>query len=196
LSYFTVNSALYLAKESGLILVSAQRVEHKGGSIHLIFRTRESNAHPDESVRQLLQRENWLRVMDLDAYTSFAEEVKLKGNEIRHELEKLNSKNMAGIGASISTTHLMYQFGLNDFVSTLFDDDINKIGRYSPGLGLPVLGLNELSAVNLETVVILAWQHSGVLKQRISDLKFGGSTISIMPRFDIFGSNNLVNGGF
>ncbi len=170
LSYFTVNSALNLAKESGLILVSAQRVEHKGGSIHLVFRTRESNAHPDESVQQLLQRETWLRVTELDAYTSFADEVKLKGNEIRHELAKLNSQNLAGIGASISTTHLMYQFGLNDFVSALFDDDINKIGRYSPGLGLPVLGINELSAENFETVVILAWQHTGVLLKRLREI--------------------------
>ena len=170
LSYFTVNSALYLAKESGLILVSAQRVEHKGGSIHLIFRTMESNAHPDDSVQQLLQRETWLRVTELDTYTSFADEVKLKGNEIRHELAKLNSQNLAGIGASISTTHLMYQFGLNDFVSTLFDDDINKIGRYSPGLGLPVLGLENLSEMNFKIVVILAWQHSGVLLKRLREI--------------------------
>jgi SAM-dependent methyltransferase len=184
LSYFTVNSALNLAKESGLILVSAQRVEHKGGSIHLVFRTRESNAHPDESVQQLLQRETWLRVTELDAYISFADEVKLKGNEIRHELAKLNSQNLAGIGASISTTHLMYQFGLNDFVSALFDDDINKIGRYSPGLGLPVLGNNELSAENFETVVILAWQHSRVLLQRLIEINYCGVAMKIMPRFD------------
>ncbi len=194
LSYFTVNTALKLADDSGLILVSAQRVEHKGGSIHLVFRTKESGAKPDESVGQLLQRENWLRVKELDTYVLFADSVQLKGEMIRHDLKQLNSSNLAGIGASISTTHLIYQFGLNEFISVLFDDDINKIGRYSPGLGLPVLGLNELSAESFETVVILAWQHSEVLRQRMSDLKFGGSTISIMPRFEIIGSTNLVKG--
>jgi SAM-dependent methyltransferase len=170
LSYFTVSSALNLAKESGLILVSAQRVEHKGGSIHLVFRTKESNAHPNESVAQLLQREEWLRVKELETYTTFADAVKIKGNEIRHELTKLNSQNIAGVGASISTTHLMYQFGLNEFISTLFDDDKNKIGRYSPGLGLPVLGLENLSEMNFKIVVILAWQHSRVLLKRLREV--------------------------
>jgi hypothetical protein len=170
LSYFTVSSALNLAKESGLILVSAQRVEHKGGSIHLVFRTKESNSLPNESVAQILQREEWLRVKELETYTTFADEVKVKGNEIRHELAKLNSQNLAGVGASISTTHLMYQFGLKDFISTLFDDDKNKIGRYSPGLGLPVLGLENLSEMNFKIVVILAWQHSRVLLKRLREV--------------------------
>jgi SAM-dependent methyltransferase len=192
LSYFTASSALNLAKESGLILVSAKRVEHKGGSIHLVFRTKESNALPDESVAQILQREAWLRVKELDTYTTFADAVKIKGNEVRHELEKLNSQNLAGVGASISTTHLMYQFGLKDFISTLFDDDKNKIGRYSPGLGLPVLDLNELFAMNSETVVILAWQHSKVLVQRLIDIKFRGSAVNLMPYFDLIQLENLA----
>ena len=195
LSYFTVSSAITLAKESGLILVNAQRVEHKGGSIHLVFRTKESNARQNESVTQLLQREEWLRVKELETYTTFADEIKVKGNQIRHELAKLNSQNLAGVGASISTTHLMYQFGLNDFMSTLFDDDKNKIGRYSPGLGLPVLALNELDAERLETVVILAWQHSEVLRRRIADLKFEGMTISIMPRFEKSSANKFDKSG-
>ena len=130
--------------------------------------------------------------MELDTYTSFAGGVKLKSNQIRNELQKLNSKNMAGIGASISTTHLMYQFGLSDFVSMLFDDDINKIGRYSPGLGLPVLGINELSAENFETVVILAWQHSGVLLKRLREINAKLRVFIPMP-FCIYADINFLN---
>ena len=48
-----------------------------------------------------------------------------------------------------------------------------------------MLGLNELSVVNFDTVVVLAWQHSRVLMQRINDVKFGGVTVCIMPRFDL-----------
>ena len=86
----------------------------------------------------------------------------------------------------------MYQFGLNDFVSTLFDDDINKIGRFSPGLGLPVLGINELSAENFETVVILAWQHSEVLSKRLLDIEYDGVTFCIMPSIKRIVPTNLA----
>ena len=118
--------------------------------------------------------------------------MKINGNEIRYELAKLNSKNLAGVGASISTTHLIYQFGLNDFISTLFDDDKNKIGCYSPGLGLPVLGLNELFVKNSETVVVLAWQHSKVMLQRLIDINFRGSVVNLLPYYDRIQLVNLA----
>ena len=44
LSYFSINSAVKLANLTGLKLVSAEKIEHKGGSIHLLFTHAENDA--------------------------------------------------------------------------------------------------------------------------------------------------------
>ena len=180
-SYFSVTSAVKLAEASGLQLTGAERVEHKGGSIHLLFRAAESEATPDESIVKLLQREWWLGSGTLTTYTDLSARVEAASREVHQLLDTLPDSVVAGVGASISTTHLLHQFGIGSRVTRLFDDDANKIGRFSPGFGIEVSPLKDLGRGQSRSAILLAWQHSKVLLDRMRSVGFKGNVIVPLP---------------
>ena len=180
-SYFSVTSAVKLAEASGLQLTGAERVEHKGGSIHLLFRAAESEATPDESIVKLLQREGWLGSGTLTTYADLSARIEAASREVHQLLDTLPDSVVAGVGASISTTHLLHQFGIGSRVTRLFDDDANKIGRFSPGFGIEVSPLKDLGRGQSRSAILLAWQHSKVLLDRMRSVGFKGNVIVPLP---------------
>ncbi len=170
-----------LAEACDLKLTGADRVEHKGGSIHLIFHPADAAEQPDEFISKLIQRERWLRVSDGATYNELASRIGSAGREVRELLSTLGASEVAGIGASISTTHLLHQFGIGERVTRLFDDDQNKIGRFSPGFGIEVSPLEDIRTWVGGLTILLAWQHSEVLAKRTADAGFVGRTVVPLP---------------
>jgi len=67
-------------------------------------------------------------------------------------------KKIAGFGASITGTTLIYHFGLCEYLDYLVDDNPAKQGRFSPGLHLPVYPGEALLERQPDCVIILAWR--------------------------------------
>ncbi len=181
LSYFSVTSAVRLAEAAGLRLTGAERVEHKGGSIHLLFRAAESRVTPDESIAKLIQRERWLGIGVHATYAALAARIDVASHEVQQLIGAMPNSTAAGVGASISTTHLLHQFEIGSSVARLFDDDANKIGRFSPGFGIEVSPLKDLVGGERQPTLLLAWQHSTVLLNRMQSVGFTGSVIVPLP---------------
>jgi SAM-dependent methyltransferase len=185
LTYMSVASVDSIAELAGLRLVSARRVEHKGGSIHLLLRPVNAGAVADESIAQLRQREAWMGI-DAPAYfTETAGRIEAIGAAVRSLLQQVAGARIAGVGASISTTHLLHQFSIGPVVERLFDDDPNKTGRFSPGFGIEVGRLDDLGSGGWDVAVLLAWQHSSKLLSRIRETGFRGKVLIPLPRPEI-----------
>ena len=181
LSYFSVASTVRLAEATGLRLTGAERVEHKGGSIHLLFRSTDSKVRPDESIAKLIQREKWLGAGLVGTYSALAVRIDVALQEVRQLLGVANVSAIAGVGASISTTHLLHQFRIGGNVTRLFDDNAHKIGRFSPGFGIEVSPLKDLGKGEWQLALLLAWQHSEALMNRMRSVGFTGSIIIPLP---------------
>ena len=180
LSYFTVTNAVRLADLCNLRLVSAERVEHKGGSVHLLFRESNSNVKPDESIAKLMQREKWLQVDSVAPYLEFSSRIDRVRGEVR-KLVKPSRSRLLGIGASISTTHLLSQFDIGAHVSGLFDDDLRKVGKFSPGFGIPVRKFEDLVKQGPGSAILLSWQHTDTLLRRALAVGYHGEVIVPLP---------------
>jgi hypothetical protein len=181
LTYLTVESLGNLCKVFNLKIIDVNRSEHKGGSIHFIISKETATFKTQSSVWQLLQREIWLSANT----AQFTMNLELRIKEINVELNKIlnsiNYNNIYGIGASISVTYLCNQFGLNDKIVKLFDDDTNKIGRFAPGSGKPVEPLIDIPSSKDSIALILAWQHSEKLIQRLHDVGYPGRILTPLP---------------
>ena len=181
LSYLSVGSALKLAENAGLKLTGANRVEHKGGSIHLVFHQTGASVEPDESISKILQRERWLRIGDLSTYRALANRIDSASVAVREILSNADASEVAGIGASISTTHLLHQFRVGGSIARLYDDDKRKIGLFSPGLAIEVSSLGDLRGSSSPLALLLAWQHSDLLLARMRETGFRGRTLVPLP---------------
>jgi hypothetical protein len=183
LSYFSVSSAVNLANQVGLKLVSAERIEHKGGSIHLLFKHVENDSLVTESISQLLQRESWMQIENLAFYQLFKNRIEKASLDTQKNLPK---SALIGIGASISTTHLLHQFEIGDRLIMLMDEDKNKIGTFSPGFGIPVQPLHNLLEDSLNTVVILSWQHTDILIKKMLKIASGIKIYIPLPNSEYY----------
>lgn len=181
LTYLTAESFGNLCAVLGLKIIDVNKSEHKGGSIQFAVSKNNSTFKIQSSVGQLQQREIWLGANTKEFTKTLELEIKKIGVRLNQMLERVNSKDLYGIGASISTTYLCNQFGLNSIITRIFDDDINKIGLFAPGTGKCVEALSCLPNTYGSVAIILAWQHSEKLIQRLNELKYCEQIILPLP---------------
>jgi hypothetical protein len=181
LTYLTVESLGNLCNALGLKIIDVNRSEHKGGSVQFILVKETSLFKTHSSVAQLLQREIWLRSNTPEFTQRLAFQISGVRKDLDEKLKHLKCDSIYGIGASISTTYLCNQFGLSDKIDKLFDDDVNKIGRFSPGSGIQVNALKDIPSGNSSLAIILAWQHSEKLLSRLKEEGFSGKVLIPLP---------------
>jgi len=186
LTYLTITDLDSLCKNLGLKLLDVNRYEHKGGSIHVIISKANTKLEVKSSVKQNLQREMWLESSSNESIHVMAGNVAHSKLALQNLISSGSSRLVGAVGASISTSHLMNEFEIADKIKVLFDDDPNKIGKYSPFYGIPVHNLERLGEINPEILVILAWQHTIKLLERLRDLKYNGLLVIPLPHFKVF----------
>ena len=181
LTYLTVESFGNLCGVLGLKIIDLSKSEHKGGSIQFVVSKNNSAFEIQSSVGQLLQREAWIGANTKIFTKRLKLEIDMIGVRLNHMLETMKNKSLYGIGASISTTYLCNQFGLNDRLTKLFDDNKNKIGLFAPGTSRCVESLSNIPTTADSVAIILAWQHSEKLIQRLNELKYLGQIVLPLP---------------
>jgi hypothetical protein len=183
-TYLTLHDFAYLAEKNGMKVVYFRRHEHKGGSAEVGITLKDSTFIVDDSVSQNLQRETWLDSRSNSSIFSMVSRTTEYSRTVNSFLDAFKSDGcqIFGIGASISSTSLISEFGLSDRINTIYDDDVRKHGKYSPGTGIPVLPLSEISVLPEKSVVmILSWQHTDRFFDRLQEIGFSGFVIVPLP---------------
>jgi len=179
LSYFTIGDIDSLAQRFNFKLIDVEKIEHKGGSVRLLLARPHIQAK--SSVFQNLQREKWIGTTSDSGILEMLSRVDISKQQLKSVLAGYKGKLIGGIGASISTSYLTVHYQITENISVLFDDDPRKKGRYSPGSGLEVKELAALASEGLDCVVILAWQHTDKLLNRLKEVGFRGRVLIPLP---------------
>jgi hypothetical protein len=79
---------------------------------------------------------------------------------------KAEGYTIAGYGASVGCTTLVYHFELSDLLSYLIDDDPAKSGLFIPGYHIPVLASQAIYERNPNYVLVLAWRYAEVIMKK------------------------------
>jgi len=183
LTYLTIRDLKFIGERHGLNIFAVERVEHKGGSVVVHFCRKDSGIKKSNSVHQLLQREDWQQVDSTKFILDLKSRVDEQKNLLLNYLKENRIENLLGIGASISTTYLANYLGVSDRLAYLFDDDSNKWNCFSPGSGTRVLPMSEVSQQNNKFAILLAWQHTNRILERLRDSNFLGTLLIPLPYF-------------
>jgi len=188
LTAFSVKPVKALAEKVGLELVNVQHVDTKGGSLRYFLQKENGPLKDDGSVLEYLKKENVAGLYNIDIYKVFANEINLLKNKTKEFLSNLKNTgvSIAGFGASITCTTLIYHFEIGEYIDYLIDDNPSKQGLFSPGLHLPVYSSEILSDKKPDYVIILAWRFSATLINNNKDyINNGGCFIVPIPEFQI-----------
>jgi SAM-dependent methyltransferase len=188
LSAFSVAPVQRFFNKMGMELIDTQRVPTKGGSLRYTVQLAGGSRPVSSSVGSLLDFENRMGLYSPEIYKAFLLEIDRLKQCILKDLKKLKyeGKTIAGYGASITGTTLIYHFDIGGYLDYLIDDNPAKQGRFSPGLHIPVYSPDLLYDRKPDYVVILAWRFAEpILGKHKEFLRRGGKFIIPVPEYRI-----------
>lgn len=188
LSAFSVKPMQALFNRVGLELVVVERVSTKGGSLRYFVQRPGGPLIKDDSVLTMLSHEEDMGLYCKETFMAFAEKINGLKEQTKNflALAKSNGKSIAGFGASITGTTLIYHFEIGEYLDYLIDDNSAKQGLLSPGLHLPVLPSSVLDERKPDYVVLLAWRFSEtIISKNQAYLAGGGQFLIPVPEFNV-----------
>ncbi len=185
---FSVKPVKTLFEKHGLELFSVDRVPTKGGSLRYFVQHKDGPRAKDKSVEELISFEENYGLYKKETYEKYAQKIDGLKQQMLDFLRKAKAegKTVAGFGASVTGTTLIYHFEMGEYFDYLVDDNIAKQGRFSPGHHLPVYPSNAMYEKKPDYVVILAWRFADTfIGKNKKYLETAGKYIIPVPHFRI-----------
>lgn len=183
LRYYSVTSLVSLFTRFGMEIIDVERIPSHGGSIR-VFAAKKSTFPISESVAALLALEKEKGYTRKEVYQKFAEDVadtKTKLCEIISSLKREGTR-IVGIGAPAKGNTLLNYCGLDaKVIDYLAEKSPLKIGRYSPGMHIPVVDEARLFEEQPEAAILLSWNLAEELKKKLREKGYRGKFIVPNP---------------
>jgi len=174
LSYYSVKPLAQFFPKFGMKLVAVDHEPTKGGSIRGFVRFSDAPDLADrgqlDALLQQEAREGFHSPSGLKWFTEKSEALRQEVIGFAADRRKQN-RTVAGYGASVGVTSLLYYFGLGSSLAFLVDDNPVRHGLYSPGQHIPVLPSKALYERNPDDVLLLAWRYRDPIVKRHEKLR-------------------------
>ena len=182
LFYHSITAIEPLFLRHGLYLNDAERLSIHGGSLRITVSKRPGSS---ERLLALRQEEAAMGMQDISYYASFSSRVA----QLRDRLGKLlreergKGARLAAYGAAAKGATLLNYVGLGrDVIEFVVDRNSHKVGKYMPGVKLPIRSVDSLLSDRPDYVLILAWNFGAEIIRQNSDYsQRGGRFILPVP---------------
>jgi hypothetical protein len=182
LSYFAVKPVAAAFARHGLGLVDLVRLPIHGGTMRYVARP----GVPHGPVVAAALADEAARGFDrVETYRAFAEKVARHKVELRAFLENelRAGRSVAAYGAPAKGNTMLNYCGVGtDLVAFCVDKNPLKVGKYTPGMRLPVLPVAELAARRPDATLILPWNLTDeIVAQEAEYRRRGGRFVVPLP---------------
>jgi hypothetical protein len=185
LCYFSVTALKTLCESAGLSLVDVDRVPVHGGSIRMWAGRREHFGDHAPGALAMIAEEDALGLTTLPRFTQFARDVEENRRAVRAILASVleRGETVVGYGAPAKGNTLLNYCDIDTSVLPYtVDKSPLKVGRYTPGMHLPVRETSVLLDEQPDYVVILAWNFADeIMRQQAEYAARGGRFIIPIP---------------
>jgi 2-polyprenyl-3-methyl-5-hydroxy-6-metoxy-1,4-benzoquinol methylase len=193
-SYFLVKPLRSYFESKNLEIIDVKINNTKGGSIRIILQKKGGPRKISENVKLFIDNEEKGGFYNGQAIKNYGDKIEKSKIDFLKQFSSVLSttSNIAGFGASATSTTLIYHYNLGDKLKFLVDDFYMKQNRFSPGYKIPVFETAELYNKMPDYVIILAWRYKDkIIKNNRKYLDEGGKFILPLPHFKIIDSNNI-----
>lgn len=175
--YFSITSVMNIAKMFGLRLKKAHRIDTHGGSMRYYIE-HDDGTDPGYVVAGDVIKFNHLQAFALDACT--------KAGELNDILQQLKGEGLKVVGyaaTSKSTTMLNFAGFDGNWIDCIYDTTPDKIGKYSPGMHIPIKDAAEFEDCDADYAVLFAYNHKDEIFAKTKGFK--GKWITYVPRVEV-----------
>jgi SAM-dependent methyltransferase len=169
ITYFTVESLEHLLSTAGLYINEVELVNYHGGSLRVYASFKKECSLNKEKFIVL---EDNLKLKDESTYILYVNKVNQVRDNFLKNLARLKEKNptstVFGIGAAAKANTLLTYYGLNSqSVEFIVDSSPFKQGKLTPVSLIPIMDDETLTKVSNGIGIILAWNLSNNLKNKL-----------------------------
>lgn len=191
--HFTYLSLLAVARalgDQGLRVFDVEELVTHGGSLRVYACHQDASHVTSERVQAVLDAELAAGLDRPSVYAGFDAQLQ----RVRRDfLEFLQSRRAAGelvIGygaAAKGNTFLNYCGADATTLPLVVDRSPAKVGRFMPGSGIAILGIDMIEALRPDYVVILPWNLRDEIVTQIEHIReWGGRFVTAIPSLQIF----------
>jgi SAM-dependent methyltransferase len=183
LSYFSLAALVRLAAGAGLRVVRVDRVPVHGGSLRLYAAPAGSQGEHAAEVLAAVADEVRAGLTSLDRLRGFAAQVERNRAALVALLKRLRAEGHAigAYGAPAKGNTLLNFCGVGtELVPYTVDRNPLKVGRYTPGMHLPVLPVEAIRDRRPDFLLILAWNFAEEIMRQQAEFAAGGGRF-ILP---------------
>lgn len=188
LSYVLLEPVRRLAEDLGMQVFDVQKQDIHGGTIR-VFIGHAGQHEVQPAVAEFIARERRDGYHDATIYEAWSDEIEALIADLKAQvgaLQKSGAK-IAAFAASAKGNTLLNACGFDtDTIAYIVDDTPEKIGRFSPGTGIPIVDRSVLADNPPDYLVILAWNFGNEIIASTSEFAAaGGQYIIPIPAFRI-----------
>jgi len=188
LSYMSLNPIDLICQNIGLELIDAEKVDIHGGSMRVTI-ANEGQYFITENAMELMSKERENGYQSIEKYQGWGDKVQATIDELSTNLLKLKKEGykIAAFAASAKGSTLFNCAGINtDLVDVIMDETSEKIGKFQPGTGIPIVNPKAYLAKNKpDFIIILSWNFIDSITAKLREIGFEGSFICPIPSWRI-----------
>lgn len=175
LSYFSIIPLDYMCKGLGLELIDVTHHDIHGGSVRCHI-AKFGDYTRNENVDRYCEMEIKEGLNKLSYYEDWADRIAEIIAEFGFKISALASKHKVyGFAASAKGNTLLNCAGITTKeMPYIIDQTPEKIGKYSPGTGIPIEGMNRLIEDPPDYLVILSWNFASEIIDKTTKAGYKG----------------------
>jgi SAM-dependent methyltransferase len=198
LSYISVRPLLSFFSRHGMRVFDVQEVDIHGGSFR-VFVDRGRRPVRHDVIERFLAREQRDGTHDMGRLLRLAADVRANRDALTSLMHGLRAqgKRIAAVSAPAKGMTLLNYCRLgNETIEFVTEKSALKIGRYTPGAHIPVVGDEELLARRPDVALLLAWNFADEIMSNLAEYTAGGGSFILpIPQPRIAGGPPALIGG-
>jgi hypothetical protein len=189
LSYISITPIHKLCTKLNMKIIDIEKQKIHGGTVRVSI-TNESSFYNKvkDSVMKFLNIEELQGYNNINKYTGWASSINTLIKDFSSNIIKLKEQGykISGFAASAKGVTLLNSTGMSrEYIDYIYDQTPEKIGKFSPGTGIPIISLTELIENNPDYLVILAWNFAEEIIEKVRKLGYKGKFIVPIPEWQI-----------
>lgn len=178
LFYYDLTGISTMLKAFGMKLIDYQKVPVHGGSIRYFASKNLKHSVSIKVTKALNQEKIWRQSNKFEKFSIELNKNKVQFLKLMTEF-KDNKQTVVGYGAPAKASTILnyYQVG-PDFIKFIVDDSPAKQNKYLPGVHIPIKATEKLFAENPDCVVILAWNFTKPITERLRNSGYSGKILT------------------
>lgn len=179
-NYWCVTSLNNFFTALGYYVNKVEHIDTHGGSIRVYIK--RDYYGMDSSVLEYLKSEENMGINSYSTFTTFDSRVQHIKNTVSKNIKLLKDRyNIAAYGSPAKATTALNYFNINNtLINYTIEDNALKIGKYIPGVNIPIFGKDHAYDNLPNIIIVLAWNFLDSIVQNCESLtKKGVKFISI-----------------